>query len=54
MEYQIWGKYFDNGVWELIDVAESRRDRDYLLGEYRSSFGVGWHWKVKSVLAGAS
>ena len=47
VEYQIFGRYF-NGEWELIDVAETRRDRDYLLGEYQLSFGVGWSWKVKT------
>ena len=48
MEYQIFGKYF-NGQWELIDVAETKRDRDYLLGEYQLAYGVGWSWKVKVV-----
>ena len=45
--WEIWGKYFDDGEWELIDVADDRRTRDYLLGEYRLSFGAGWHWKVE-------
>ncbi len=44
--YEIWGKPVNSPVWELIDVADSRRDRDYLLMEYRLSFGPEWTWRV--------
>jgi len=45
MGYEIWGKYGD--VWEFIDWGETTRDRDYLLMEYRLSFGPEWNWSVR-------
>ena len=27
--------------WEVVDTANTKEDRDYLVGEYRMAFGPG-------------
>ena len=32
--------------WEHCDYAKDRRERDYLLGEYRLAYGPGFEFKT--------
>jgi len=38
--YKIIGKH--QGETEVIDTAENKAERDYMLTEYRMAFGQGW------------
>jgi hypothetical protein len=46
----LWGCY-NNGKWEWIDTADEDNSKEFLLGEYRSAFGVGWkfRWSNKTI-----
>jgi len=46
--YQIYAK-LEGKDWELIDTAETEKDLDYMLGEYRLAYGKGWTWRVEEV-----
>ena len=41
MPINIWGRY-KNAAPEIIDTAESMKDAEYLVGEYRMAYGQGW------------
>lgn len=32
--------------WEHCDYAKDRTEKNYLVGEYRMAYGVGWEFKV--------
>ena len=40
----LWGCH-NNGKWEWIDTADEDNSKEFLLGEYRSAFGVGWNFR---------
>ena len=37
----IWGRY-NNGKKEKIDTTSTKREANYLVGEYQLAFGKGW------------
>lgn len=41
MPINIWGRYKKNKP-EIIDTAESMRDAEYMVGEYRVAYGTDW------------
>jgi hypothetical protein len=41
MPINIWGRYKKNPP-EIIDTAESIRDAEHLVGEYRMAYGSDW------------
>lgn len=41
-KYEIIGKYMRNGRSEVVDRTDSRRDAEYLQGEYAMAFGQDW------------
>lgn len=41
MVIRIWGRLKDHSP-EVIDQANSLRDAEYLVGEYRIAFGTSW------------
>lgn len=43
--YKIMGRY--NGQTEEVDEAETRKDAQYLLSEYKLAFGAGWSLWIK-------
>ena len=45
--YKIMGRY-GNGRAEEVDSADTRKEAEYLLAEYRLAYGAGWRlWIVK-------
>jgi len=46
MEFKIIGKYKSLPV-EEIDKAETRKEANYLLQEYRLAFGKDWQLHIK-------
>lgn len=41
MSINIWGKY-KKAAPEIIDTAESMKDAEHLVGEYRIAYGRDW------------
>mgnify|MGYP001180844825 CR=1 FL=1 len=41
MTINIWGRY-KKAAPEIIDTAESMRDAEHLVGEYRIAYGQDW------------
>ena len=51
MIYKILGRYQKRGYthWEEIDSAETMRDAEFMLREYRIAFGNEWNLKIIEV-----
>ena len=45
IEYVIKGKY-KGMAWEEIDTTDTKKDLNYLLGEYHLAYGSGWKFKT--------
>lgn len=43
--YQLFTRSVDDRVWEHCDYAVDRKDKNYLLGEYRLAYGNGFAFK---------
>ena len=47
MAYRIMGSY--RGRAEEVDTADSEKEANRLLGEYRMAFGAGWTLWVEEI-----
>ena len=44
--YQILARNQSYGrAWEHCDYAEDRQGKNYLIGEYKLAYGIGWEFK---------
>lgn len=43
--FKIMGRY-EGGEEEEVDSAETKRDAEYLLSEYKLAFGAGWSLRI--------
>lgn len=43
-KYQIFCRH-QSRIWDHCDHAKDRKDKDYLIGEYRLAYGPGWEFK---------
>ena len=45
--YQILtrNQQYNGRAWEHCDYAKDKQEKNYLVGEYRLAYGVGWEFK---------